>query len=58
MFPLLEKARRYSKQHFRSTSVYGIGDDKSDGSTFSYSSEVTKPSNEGGTHKCPQFPAG
>ncbi|XP_060104375.1 nebulette isoform X1 [Heteronotia binoei] len=41
-----EKARRYSKQHFHSTSTSVVGEDKSDGSIFSYSSEVTKPSNE------------
>ncbi|XP_028607089.2 nebulette isoform X4 [Podarcis muralis] len=44
---LSEKARRYSKQHFRSTSTSGVGDDKSEGSMFSCSSEVTRPSNEG-----------
>ncbi|XP_077160009.1 nebulette isoform X7 [Paroedura picta] len=41
-----EKARRYSKQHFHSASTSVAGEDKSDGSIFSYSSEVTKPSNE------------
>nr|XP_056713585.1 nebulette isoform X2 [Euleptes europaea] len=41
-----EKARRCSEQHFHSTSTSVIGEDKSDGSIFSYSSEVTRPSNE------------
>lgn len=51
-FLCVEKARRYSKQHFHSTSTSVVGEDKSDGSIFSYSSEVTKPSNEEGTHRC------
>ncbi|XP_044280516.1 nebulette isoform X7 [Varanus komodoensis] len=44
---LSEKARRYCKQHLHSASTSGAGDDKSDESVFSYSSEVTRPSNEG-----------
>uniref|UniRef100_A0A7M4ETI0 Nebulette n=1 Tax=Crocodylus porosus TaxID=8502 RepID=A0A7M4ETI0_CROPO len=50
---LSEKASRYNKQHFHSTSATGmnLGDDKLDGSemnsSFSYSSEVTRPSDEG-----------
>ncbi|NXE37371.1 NEBL protein, partial [Ptilorrhoa leucosticta] len=45
---LSERASRYSKQYLHSTS---LGDYKSDGSdtnpTFSYSSEITRPSDEG-----------
>ncbi|NXT10888.1 NEBL protein, partial [Prunella fulvescens] len=45
---LSERASRYSKQYLRSTS---LGDYKSDGSdtnpTFSYCSEITRPSDEG-----------
>lgn len=55
-FLCVEKARHYSKQHFHSTSTSVVGEDKSDGSIFSYSSEVTKPSNEEGTYRCPLFP--
>ncbi|KAL2307305.1 hypothetical protein Nmel_000263 [Mimus melanotis] len=47
---LSERASRYSKQYLHSTS---LGDYKSDGSdtnpTFSYCSEITRPSDEGGT---------
>lgn len=46
----VERASRYSKQYLHSTS---LGDYKSDGSdtnpTFSYCSEITRPSDEGGT---------
>ncbi|XP_010710950.1 nebulette-like [Meleagris gallopavo] len=47
---LSERASRYSKQYLHSTS---LGDYKSDGSdtnpTFSYCSEITRPSDEGGS---------
>ncbi|KAK9396226.1 nebulette [Crotalus adamanteus] len=49
---LLEKARR-SQYHLRSTSTSGVGDDKSDDSIFSYSSETTRLSNEGGAPVLP-----
>ncbi|XP_039187429.1 nebulette isoform X6 [Crotalus tigris] len=49
---LLEKARR-SQYHLRSTSTSGVGDDKSDDSIFSYSSEATRLSNEGGAPVLP-----
>lgn len=46
----VERASRYSKQYLHSTS---LGDYKSDGSdtnpTFSYCSEITRPSDEGGS---------
>ncbi|KAK2536440.1 Nebl [Columba guinea] len=45
---IVERASRYSKQYLHST---GLGDYKSDGSetnpTFSYCSEITRPSDEG-----------
>ncbi|KAH1177342.1 hypothetical protein KIL84_011044 [Mauremys mutica] len=50
---LSEKASRYNKQHFHSTSSFGmsLGGEKSDGSetnpSLSYCSEVTRPSDEG-----------
>ncbi|XP_026562022.1 LIM zinc-binding domain-containing Nebulette isoform X1 [Pseudonaja textilis] len=49
---LLEKARR-SQYHLHSTSTSGVGDDKSDDSIFSYSSEATRLSNEGGAPVLP-----
>lgn len=49
-FYFVERASRYSKQYLHSTS---LGDYKSDGSdtnpTFSYCSEITRPSDEGGS---------
>ncbi|XP_070623206.1 nebulette isoform X7 [Erythrolamprus reginae] len=49
---ILEKARR-SQHHLHSTSTSGVGDDKSDNSIFSYSSEATRLSNEGGAPVLP-----
>ncbi|KAM6452746.1 nebulette isoform 6-T7 [Liasis olivaceus] len=50
---LLEKARHCSQHHFPSTSTSGVGDEKSDDSIFSYSSEATRLSNEEGAPVLP-----